>query len=182
MNGLKNRSGSAYHSTIRICAAFLLSQPLLLSASETVNPVGGFEIGNGMVVNRIGGYRFKLPGLWEIGQAGTLTQVIAPALLGTPRPQLQVDVVKIDGIKKYTDSDENTSEQPWVNTEVGGLEGVMRIVKSDNSLLRTELRLKKSDRDYFLITMDYGVASSNTELYGTLNNILKSFHRSDKQS
>src|SRR3989338_5497784 len=63
-------------------------------ASEAANPFAGFEIGNGMIVNRIGGYRFKLPGLWETGHAGSLTQAIAPAALGIPRPQIQVDVIQ----------------------------------------------------------------------------------------
>lgn len=152
------------------------------SGANEVAPVGGFEIGNGMVVNRVGGYRFKLPPVWEIGQAGPLTQVIAPTTMGTPRPQIQVDVIALDGLKKFTDIDENLSEQPWLQTEIGGLGGFIKVQRTDNGLMRAEIRLRKSESQYFLITIDYGIASNNAAVFVVLNKILESFQRVDRNS
>lgn len=144
-----------------------------------INPVSGFEIGNGMVINRIGGYRFKLPGNWEVGQSIGLTQVIAPIALGVPRPQIQIDVVKAESNSSFTDIGEDLSEKPWEQANIGGMNGLIRTAKSENGLVRAELKIKKSDKEYFLIILDYGVGSSNTDVYALLDQTLNSFQKSE---
>lgn len=138
---------------------------------------GGFEIGNGVIVNRIGGYRFKLPGTWESGVSGALTQIIAPSLAGVPRPQVTFDLVKIGGNKLFTDQESNSLA--WLPLTLRGLQGHYQTNQMDNGLRRTEFRLKNSKDSYFLITVDYGIAGEKQDLLKALNQTLNSFQSLD---
>ena len=147
-------------------------------ASGDINPVGGFEIGNGMVVNRIGGYRFKLPGNWEIGESGGLTQVIAPIKTGIPRPLIQVDVIRNEA-SQFTDLGDGTTDALWIETRVGSLPALTRTARSENGLIRSEFKIRKSNTESFLVTLDFGVASNNAELHALLDRSLASFQKSE---
>ncbi len=172
------RTAFTFHRLIFFVAVGIAVEGAL-GTSINPSPVGGFEIGNGMIINRIGGYRFKVPGNWEAGLSGTLTQVIAPATVGIPRPQITIDRVKVDASKKFTDSDENLPGQPWISINVGGLEGALRVTTLDNGLRRAEHRLKCNETEYFLVMTDYGVASGKAELLDLLNRAVDSFQQTN---
>ena len=147
--------------------------------SNDIDRTGGFEIGNGIVVNRIGGYRFIAPGKWETGQSGALTQVIAPIEVVIPRPQIQIDIVKTQVVNRDVDSREEMNCPLWVKVSIGGLDGVFRESKTENGLLRSEFRLVRNEYESYLIIVDYGAATNDSALFAHLVKAIDSFRSTD---
>ncbi|MBI1861956.1 MAG: hypothetical protein HYR96_13660 [Deltaproteobacteria bacterium] len=128
-----------------------------------------------MVINRTGGYGFKRPGNWEAGESGSLTQVIAPIQVGVPRPVIQADVVKSDA-NQFTDLGDLTTGD-WDEVTLGNMAALTRTFRSENGLIRSDFKIKKSDGEFYLITVDFGVASNNNELYVMIKKSIESFQK-----